>query len=277
MAWFSKPAEAPVRVPAEEVWVVCSACKAYVPKDDWKAAFKVCPRCGRAERLTARERIDLLTDTGSFEEINADVITTDPLNFSDVGGAYADKVAATRAKLKMGESVVTGVAKIEQAPVVLAVMDFKFMGGSLGTATGEKIVRAAEKARELKVPLIIASASGGARMHEGTLSLMQMAKTCAAIQRLKDDGLLYISILTDPTTGGVSASYAMVGDFNIAEPYALIGFAGRRVIENTIKQKLPDEFQTAEYVLEHGFLDKIVPRSELKAFVAKLIAYAGGR
>ncbi len=277
MAWFSKPAEAPVHVPTQEVWAVCSACKAYVPKGAWKAANKVCPRCGRAERLNARERIDLLADKGSFEEINANVVTVDPLKFSDASGAYIEKVTATREKLKTGESVVTGTARIEGRPVVLGVMDFRFMGGSLGTATGEKILLAAEKARELKAPLIIVSASGGARMHEGILSLMQMAKTCAAIQRLKDDGLLYISILTDPTTGGVSASYAMVGDFNIAEPHALIGFAGRRVIENTIKQKLPDEFQTAEYVLEHGFLDKIVARSELKAFVAKLIAYAGGR
>ena len=160
-------------------------------------------------------------------------------------------------------------------PVMLGVMDFAFMGGSLGTGTGERICRAAEQAIAERRPLIICSASGGARMHEGILSLMQMAKTSAAIGRLKDAGLPYISVLTDPTTGGVSASYAMLGDINITEPGALIGFAGRRVIENTIHQKLPDDFQTAEYLLAHGFIDKIVPRKELKAFIVKMLHYFG--
>lgn len=271
MAWFTKAPEAPLRVPTEALWNVCKKCGAYTPKDEYVANLMVCPHCGAHGRLSARERIDLLADKGSFQEIAAEVIAHDPLTFRDATDAYADKVVATREKTKIGESIVVGTAKIEKIPVVLGAMDFRFMGGSLGSGTGERILQAAEKARELKCPLILCTASGGARMQEGIVSLMQMAKTCAAIQRLRDDGLLYISVMTDPTTGGVSASYAMVGDLNIAEPKTLIGFAGRRVIETTIKQKLPPEFQTSEYLLEHGFLDKIVARKDLKAFLAKTI------
>ena len=271
MAWFTKAPEAPLRVPTEALWNVCKKCGAWTPKDEYVANLKVCPHCGAHGRLSARERIDLLADKGSFQEIAAEVIAHDPLTFRDATDAYADKVVATREKTKIGESIVVGAAKIEKIPVVLGAMDFRFMGGSLGSGTGERILQAAEKARELKCPLILCTASGGARMQEGIVSLMQMAKTCAAIQRLRDDGLLYISVMTDPTTGGVSASYAMVGDLNIAEPKTLIGFAGRRVIETTIKQKLPPEFQTSEYLLEHGFLDKIVARKDLKAFLAKTI------
>jgi acetyl-CoA carboxylase carboxyl transferase subunit beta len=217
-----------------------------------------------------------LTDAGSFTELNPEVGFNDPLSFKDPSGeAYRDKAQAAVQKAGVGESVLTGTATIEKIPVVLSIMDFKFLGGSLGSGTGERILLAAEKALELKRPLIIATASGGARMHEGIISLMQMAKTCAAIARLKQAGLPYIALLTDPTTGGVSASYAMVGDLNIAEPKALIGFAGRRVIEQTIKQKLPDDFQTAEYTLSHGFIDHIVQRKELKAFIAKVLRYAG--
>lgn len=271
MAWFTKAPEAPLRVPTEALWNVCKKCGAWTPKDEYVANLKVCPHCGAHGRLSARERIDLLADKGTFQEIAAEVIAHDPLTFRDATDAYADKVVATREKTKIGESIVVGTAKIEKLPVVLGAMDFRFMGGSLGSGTGERILQAAEKARELKCPLILCTASGGARMQEGIVSLMQMAKTCAAIQRLRDDGLLYVSVMTDPTTGGVSASYAMVGDLNIAEPKTLIGFAGRRVIETTIKQKLPPEFQTSEYLLEHGFLDKIVARKDLKAFLAKTI------
>ncbi len=271
MAWFTKAPEAPLRVPTEALWNVCKKCGAYTSKDEYNANLKVCPVCGAHGRLSARERIDLLADAGTFKEIAADVIAHDPLTFSDASGAYETKVVVTREKTKIGESIVVGTAKIEKLPVVLGAMDFRFMGGSLGSGTGERILQAAEKARELKCPLILCTASGGARMQEGIVSLMQMAKTCAAIQRLRDEGLLYISVMTDPTTGGVSASYAMVGDLNIAEPKTLIGFAGRRVIETTIKQKLPPEFQTSEYLLEHGFLDKIVARKDLKAFLAKTI------
>jgi acetyl-CoA carboxylase carboxyl transferase subunit beta len=226
--------------------------------------------------MGCRERVALITDTGSFKELNAQVGPNDPLKFKDSTGAYADKAKATVEKTGIGEAVLTGTATIEKIPVVLAVMDFKFLGGSLGSGTGERILLAAEEALKLRRALIIVSASGGARMHEGIVSLMQMAKTCAATARLKEAGLPYISILTDPTTGGVSASYAMVGDLNIAEPKALIGFAGRRVIEQTIKQKLPDDFQTAEYTQSHGFIDAIVPRKELKAFLAKILRYASG-
>jgi acetyl-CoA carboxylase carboxyl transferase subunit beta len=275
MSWFEKPAEAPARVPTEAVWAVCPSCKAYIAKEAWRAADKVCPRCNYHERLSCRERVALLADAGSFAELNAGVGFNDPLAFSDSSGAYAEKARATAAKTGLGESVLTGTAAIEKIPVVLGVMDFKFLGGSLGSGTGERILLAAEKAIERACPFIIVSASGGARMHEGIVSLMQMAKTCAAVARVKAAGLPYLSILTDPTTGGVSASYAMVGDLNIAEPRALIGFAGRRVIEQTIKQKLPDDFQTAEYTLAHGFVDRIVPRKEMKAFLANILRYAG--
>ena len=275
MSWFEKTADAPARVPGEAIWAVCPSCKAYIAKEAWRAADKVCPRCNYHERLNCRERVALLTDAGSFKELNAEVSFNDPLSFSDSSGAYADKAKATVAKTGEGESILTGTATVEKIGVVLGVMDFKFLGGSLGSGTGERIRLAAEKAISLKRPLIIVSASGGARMHEGIVSLMQMAKTCAAIARVKEAGLPYLSILTDPTTGGVSASYAMVGDLNIAEPKALIGFAGRRVIEQTIKQKLPDDFQTAEYTLAHGFVDHIVPRKALKAFLAKVLRYAG--
>ena len=275
MSWFEKPAEAPASAPAETVWAVCPSCKAYIATKTWQDAGKVCPRCNYHARLSGRERIAVLTDAGSFKEFNSAIGVNDPLGFKDASGSYADKAKAAAAKTGAGEAVLTGTAKISKIEVVLAVMDFKFLGGSLGSGTGERILLAAEKAVALKRPLIIVSASGGARMHEGIVSLMQMAKTCAAIARLKEAGLPYISILTDPTTGGVSASYAMVGDLNIAEPKALIGFAGRRVIEQTIKQKLPDDFQTAEYTLSHGFLDHIVPRKELKNFVAKILRYAG--
>lgn len=276
MAWFEKAAEAPLRVPTEAVWTVCPSCKAYVEKAEWKATDKVCPRCNYHDRMGCRERVALITDTGSFKELNAQVGPNDPLKFKDSTGAYADKAKATVEKTGIGEAVLTGTATIEKMPVVLAVMDFKFLGGSLGSGTGERILLAAEEALKLRRALIIVSASGGARMHEGIVSLMQMAKTCAATARLKEAGLPYISILTDPTTGGVSASYAMVGDLNIAEPKALIGFAGRRVIEQTIKQKLPDDFQTAEYTQSHGFIDAIVPRKEMKAFLAKILRYASG-
>jgi acetyl-CoA carboxylase carboxyl transferase subunit beta len=271
MAWFTKAPEAPLRVPTEALWNVCKKCGAYTPKAEYNANLKVCPACGAHGRLSARERIELLADKDSFKEIAAEVIANDPLTFSDASGDYASKVKATREKTKIGESIVVGTAKLDKIPVVLGAMDFSFMGGSLGSGTGERILQAAEAARKLKCPLILCTASGGARMQEGIVSLMQMAKTCAAIQRLRDEGLLYISVMTDPTTGGVSASYAMVGDLNIAEPKTLIGFAGRRVIETTIKQKLPPEFQTSEYLLEHGFLDKIVARKDLKAFLAKTL------
>ncbi len=275
MSWFESAVKEPLRVPTAKLWAVCPKCNLHVARERWAAARKVCPGCNYHARLTCRERLEVLADKGSFKEINADVGVNDPLKFADASGSYADKARAAAAKAGIGEAVLTGTCRIDGVKLVAAIMDFHFMGGSLGSGTGERILLATERAIEIGCPLVIVSASGGARMHEGIISLMQMAKTCAAIAKLKEAGLPYFSILTDPTTGGVSASYAMVGDLNIAEPGALIGFAGRRVIEQTIKQKLPDDFQTAEYTMAHGFIDHIVPRAELKGFLARVLHYAG--
>ncbi len=272
MGWFTRRDKAEPEQLAE-IWQVCSSCQAHVFKEEWFKNLQVCPKCGYHGRLNARERIDLLADHGSFEEFNQKIVPNDPLGFSDAKGPYREKGEETVKKLGISEAVVTGCCKLAAMDVVLAVMDFRFLGGSLGSATGEKILLAAEKALRHKRPLIVVSASGGARMHEGIVSLMQMAKTSAALARLHKARCPYISVLTDPTTGGVSASYAMLGDINVAEPRALIGFAGRRVIEQTIKQKLPKDFQTAEYLLEHGFVDRIVKRAEMKDFVSRFLAY----
>ena len=272
MAWFTKKEEAPQEL-LPDIWHVCSKCGAHIFKDAWESNLKVCPKCGHHDRLSARERIGLLVDPGSFREFGAEILPSDPLAFSDAKGPYAAKAAAAVKKLGTSESVVVGSGNVEGVRIVLAVMDFRFLGGSLSTGCGEKIALAIQHAIDFNRAFVMVSASGGARMHEGILSLMQMAKTCAALQRLERAGLPYVSILTDPTTGGVSASYALLGDVNLAEPGTLIGFAGRRVIETTIKQKLPDDFQTAEYQLEHGFVDAIVPRKELKARLAQLLAF----
>lgn len=257
----------------EDLWQVCPACKSHIYKQEWGNNLKVCPKCSYHERISCHERLALTLDANSFEEINSHVSTADPLNFVDAKGAYAEKAEETKKKTGMNEAVITGKGTIGGRKVLIAVMDFRFLGGSLGSGTGQKIMMAAEYALKRKRPYIVFSASGGARMHEGIISLMQMARTCSAIARLKQEKIPYISVLTDPTTGGVSASFAMMGDINIAEPRALIGFAGRRVIEQTIKQKLPDDFQTAEYLLEHGFLDSIVPRTEMRNFLASTIKY----
>ncbi|MDD5705112.1 MAG: acetyl-CoA carboxylase carboxyltransferase subunit alpha [Kiritimatiellae bacterium] len=273
MSWLTeRKAEAKIR-PVTDLWAVCPSCKAHVERPVWNANLKVCPKCNGHDRLSCRERIELLADPGSFKEQNANIGFNDPLDFTDASGKYADKAKATAAKTGIGEAVVTGTATMGGRSVALAVMDFRFLGGSLGSGTGERILLATEMALARRLPLIIVSASGGARMHEGIVSLMQMAKTCAGIARLQEAGLPYISVLTDPTTGGVSASYAMVGDIHVAEPKSLIGFAGRRVIEQTIKQKLPDDFQTAEYLEAHGFLDSIVARKELRAWLVKVLGY----
>jgi acetyl-CoA carboxylase carboxyl transferase subunit beta len=276
MGWFSwgkkeKKQEAPAK---EDLWTQCTACKAMLFKEEWHKTWKVCPVCGFHDKLTARERINLIVDPKSFHEFDARITTSDPLKFMDDKGTYAEKAEQACEKTGLREAVVTGRGKIHGLRIVVAIMDFNFLGGSLGSGTGEKIFRATEFARKNRMPLIIASASGGARMHEGIISLMQMAKTSAALARLHEAGVPFISLLTNPTTGGVSASYAMLGDLNIAEPGALVGFAGRRVIEQTIKQKLPDEFQTAEYVRDHGFIDLVIPRKELRDTLHKLIQYS---
>ena len=274
MGWFENAEK--VKIPsAKELWAVCPKCKSHFEKARWRENGSICPKCNYHGRLSARERIVQIADEGTFTELFREVSYSDHLGFCDATGPYSDKVKAVIAKTGETESIVMGTCKLDSHPVMLGVMDFSFMGGSLGTGTGERIVRACEQAMAERRPLVLFSASGGARMHEGILSLMQMAKTSAAIGRLKDAGLPYISVLTDPTTGGVSASYAMLGDINISEPRALIGFAGRRVIENTIRQKLPDDFQSAEYLEKHGFIDRIVERGELKKFISKMLNYWG--
>ena len=230
MSWFEPKTEKPKIPPAKALWAVCPKCKSHFTKDAWKKNDSICPKCNYHGRLAVRERIARMADEGTFEELFSEISYSDHLSFRDASGDYKSKVEATIAKLGEKESVVVGKCDIDSHKVVLGVMDFAFMGGSLGTGTGERIARACEEAVKERRPLIIFSASGGARMHEGILSLMQMTKTSAAIGRLKAAGLPYISVLTDPTTGGVSASYAMLGDINITEPRALIGFAGRRVI-----------------------------------------------
>lgn len=274
MGWFTKKKNKALdALKKPELWTVCPSCTSHIYKEEWDSASKVCPKCNFHDRLTCHERIRLFLDEGSFEEIAPKITFADPLKFEDAKGKYSEKAAETRSKTGLNEAVITGKGTIKRRKILVSVMDFRFLGGSLGGGTGEKILQGAEYALKRRRPYIIFSASGGARMHEGIISLMQMAKTCAAIGKLKEAGIPYISILTHPTTGGVSASYAMMGDLNIAEPGALIGFAGRRVIEQTIRQKLPADFQTAEYVRDHGFVDMIVPRKDMKDVVANILQY----
>lgn len=248
-------------------WVKCDNCKEILYKEDLHKNLSVCPNCGKHFRLSARRRIKQIADEGTFEEIGADILTKDPLNFE----GYLKKVESLKEKTKIDEAVKCGTCEIEGQKVVLGVMDGNFLMGSMGEAVGERITLAIETAIKKKLPLIMFCVSGGARMQEGIVSLMQMAKTSAAIAKLNEHGILYISVLTDPTTGGVTASFASLGDIILAEPKALIGFAGPRVIEQTIKQKLPEGFQRSEFLLEHGFIDKIVERKDMKETLAKLI------
>jgi len=275
MAWFEKKADKPKIPPAKALWAICPKCSSHFEKSVWAANGKICPKCNYHGRLAVRERIEQVADKGTFAECFRGVSYSDHLKFHDATGDYKSKVEATIAKSGETEAIVVGTCEIGGHKAMLGVMDFGFMGGSLGSGTGERIARACEQAIEERRPLILFCASGGARMHEGILSLLQMAKTSAAIARVKEAGLPYISVLTDPTTGGVSASFAMLGDINVTEPKALIGFAGRRVIENTIHQKLPADFQSAEYLEKHGFIDKIVERKDLKKFLAKMLNYWG--
>ena len=248
-------------------WVKCDNCKEIIYKEELHQNFSVCPNCGKHFRLSARRRIKQIADEGTFEEIGKEILTEDPLHFE----GYMKKVETLREKTKIEEAVKCGICEIEGQKVVLGVMDGNFLMGSMGRAVGERITLAVETAIKKKLPLIMFCVSGGARMQEGIVSLMQMAKTSSAIARLNEKGLLYISVLTDPTTGGVTASFASLGDIILAEPKALIGFAGPRVIEQTIKQKLPKGFQSSEFLLEHGFIDKIVERKDMKETLAKLV------
>jgi len=275
MTWFKKTKQQriskKVKIP-EGLWVKCDNCKEIVYKREVEKNLKVCPKCNYHFRISARERLSLMVDEGSFVEISADLTSGDPLGFKDTL-SYRERIKENQEKSGLKEAVITGEALIKGSAAVIAIMDFSFLGGSMGCAVGEKIVRAAELAVEGRKPFITVASSGGARMQEGILSLMQMAKVSAVIGRLKDACIPYISILSDPTFGGVTASFAMLGDIIIAEPRSLIGFAGPRVIEQTIKQQLPEGFQRAEFLLEHGMIDMIVERKYLKDTLSVIIGH----
>ena len=248
-------------------WIKCDNCKEILYKEDVRKNYSVCPNCGKHFRLSSRRRIAQIIDEGTFEELNADLHTTDPIKFE----GYLQKIKSLEEKTKIKEAVRTGIGKINGINVAIGVMDANFMMGSMGEVVGEKITRLIETAIEKHLPVILFCASGGARMQEGMVSLMQMAKTSAVLSKLNKAGLLYISVFTDPTTGGVTASFASLGDIILAEPGALIGFAGPRVIEQTINQKLPEGFQRAEFLLEHGFVDRIVERKDMKNELCKIL------
>jgi len=253
----------------------CPECKEMLVGRDWEKNLKVCSRCSYHFKLTAYERIELLTDTDSFVEVDSDIISVDPLNFVSRSQAYDAKLREESENVGLNEAVIIGHATIEDYPLALAVMDFRFIGGSMGSAVGEKITRAIELGIEKNTPVLISSTSGGARMQEGLYSLMQMAKTTAALAKLGEARLPYFSLLTDPTTGGVTASFAMLGDVTIAEPGALICFAGPRVIEGFMHVKLPEDAVTSEFVLQHGMIDAIVHRRELRQTLARLLHFYG--
>ncbi|MCS6959512.1 MAG: acetyl-CoA carboxylase, carboxyltransferase subunit beta [Pseudanabaenaceae cyanobacterium SKYGB_i_bin29] len=252
------------------LWHKCPNCNHLTYIKDLQNNLLVCPHCHFHNQVPAPDRIAQLLDPDSWREINGHLVSTDPLNFCD-RKPYPDRLEEYRSKTELQDAVVTGLGKMEGIPVALGVMDFRFMGGSMGSVVGEKIARLTETATDSALPLLLVCASGGARMQEGILSLMQMAKTAAALDRHRRARQLYIAILTNPTTGGVTASFAMLGDIIIAEPKALIGFTGRRVIEQTLKQKIPDNFQTSEYLLEHGFVDMVVPRLKLRSTLVQLL------
>lgn len=256
----------------ENIWIKCKYCNEVLLRTEMEDNKSVCPKCETHSRKGGRNRIEITIDQGTFVEYDANLTSENPLNFPD----YEEKLKIAQENSGEKDAVITGEGEINGNPCVVCVMDSNFMMGSMGSVVGEKISRAVEKAIEKKLPVIIFCASGGARMQEGILSLMQMAKTSAALGKLSDAGLLYTSVLTDPTTGGVTASFAMLGDIILAEPCAQIGFAGRRVIEQTIKQTLPDEFQTAEFLKEKGFIDKIVSRKDLKEVLGKILSIHSG-
>ncbi len=257
----------------EDLWIKCPNCSELIYSRELERTDRVCPKCSYHFRLRARQRIGQLLDPGSFVEFHANILTEDPLEFADGSGSYDQKLEQTRAKSGESEALIVGRGSIEGQPVAIAVSDFEFLGASMGSVFGEKLARVAEHALEERLPVLTISASGGARMHEGLFSLMQMAKTIAGLRLLGDARLPHISLLTDPCYGGVSASYAMVADVIIAEPGALVGFAGPRVIEQVIKQKLPEGFQTAEFLLEHGMIDRIVSRLELSTALGQILAH----
>jgi acetyl-CoA carboxylase carboxyl transferase subunit beta len=280
MAWFKREKSAiqnptPVderRVRTEGLWTKCSSCRAIIWKKDLESNWEVCPKCKHHFRLGARRRLDLLFDEEPWTEYDADLLSTDPLHFTDIK-PYAQRLLEAEQKLGMKDAIITAEGKLGGRQVTCCSMEFGFIGGSMGAVVGEKVARAIERSLAKRQPLVIVSCSAGARMMEGAVSLMQLAKVSSALGRLDQARVPFISVLTDPTTGGVTASYAMLGDLNIAEPGAMIGFAGPRVIEQTIRQKLPEGFQRAEFLLEHGFLDAIVSRKELKSYIAQALGF----
>ncbi len=278
MAWFKKERKprtterVRLEIPAD-AWEKCDQCGHIDIKERFVRALNVCPNCGYHRRISAQEYIDLLVDEGSWHELDTGLKSADPLKFE----SYPDRMAAAVKKAGPLEAIRTGFCRLHGLPVNLGVMDFAFMGGSMGSVVGEKVARLARRSVDRHAPLIIVSASGGARMQEGVLSLMQMAKTSVVLAELGAAGVPFVSILTNPTTGGVSASYAMQGDIVLAEPGAVVGFAGPRVIKQTIGQDLPEGFQTAEFLLDHGMVDSVVPRSELRDTTAQVLRHMAGR
>jgi acetyl-CoA carboxylase carboxyl transferase subunit beta len=272
MAWFRKdpkkraPSRERLEIPAD-AWDKCEDCGHVDISEKFERALQVCPECGYHRRINARRYISILSDPDSFEELFADIRPVDPLRFEN----YGERLTATQARVGMADAVVTGSGTLFTAPLNIGAMEFSFMGGSMGSVVGEKITRLATRSLERRIPLVLVSCSGGARMQEGILSLMQMAKTSTLMAQLRNEGIPYVSILTNPTTGGVSASYAMQGDVNLAEPGAVIGFAGPRVIKQTIGQDLPAGFQTSEFLVEHGMVDAVVPRGDLADTVSHLL------
>jgi acetyl-CoA carboxylase carboxyl transferase subunit beta len=276
MSWFKRQGNeletnSEKRVRTEGLWVKCEGCKQFVFKADLEGNLQVCPKCGHHHRLDARSRIASLLEPG-YQLVDLELKSTDPLGFVDVK-PYKERLAKAQQDTGLNDAAVNAVGKLARHSVVLSAMEFAFIGGSMGSVVGETIARAVDRSLASKHPLIIVAASGGARMMEGVASLMQLAKISAGLAQMDQEGLPYISVLTDPTTGGVTASFGMLGDLNVAEPGALIGFAGPRVIEQTIRQKLPDGFQRSEFLLEHGMLDAVVPRRELKAYLNRALEF----
>jgi acetyl-CoA carboxylase carboxyl transferase subunit beta len=277
MAWFKRQSgeldgSGEKKIRTEGLWVKCDSCRQIIWKKDLEENLNVCPKCDKHFRLDARTRLAQLLDDGQYEPFETNLVSTDPLKFVDLK-AYSSRLNTARTDTGLTDAVINGEGKLNGRAVVMSAMEYAFIGGSMGAVVGEVITRAIEKSADTKKPLVIISASGGARMMEGVISLMQLAKISAALARLDELKVPYISVLTDPTTGGVTASFAMLGDLNIAEPGALIGFAGPRVIEQTIRQKLPQGFQRSEFLLEHGMLDAVVHRRELKPYISRALDF----
>jgi acetyl-CoA carboxylase carboxyl transferase subunit beta len=277
MAWFKRQSgevdpSGEKKIRTEGLWVKCESCRQIIWKKDLEDNLNVCPKCGKHFRIDARTRLAQLLDNSEYETFSDNLKSADPLDFVDLK-SYSQRLKKAQEETELNDAVINARGKLDGRDVIISAMEYNFIGGSMGAVVGEMITRAIEESLRTERPLIIISASGGARMMEGALSLMQLAKISAALARLDEARIPYISVLTDPTTGGVTASFAMLGDLNIGEPGALIGFAGPRVIEQTIRQKLPPGFQRSEFLLEHGMLDAVVPRKELKSYIARALGF----